>query len=404
VQPVDAIPPMDHRSRVSDVILRAGRERSLLRRHPWVLSGSVESVRGEPAPGGQVRVVSAEGETLGFGHFSPASQIRVRMLCFGKDEPGDDLLAGRIGAAVERRRRQPLLAATDAVRLVNAEGDGLPGLVADRYGDTLVVRLSSVGMAVRRELVRDALRGATGAPAGFERADATSARREAIAPSEGVLWGAAPREPVAIREGGRRYAVDVVHGQKTGFYLDQRDARELVQSLAHGRRVLDLFAYTGGFAAAAARGGAAGVTLVESSAGALALARENLARNAPGVPARFEQGDAFRFVRAPGERFDLLVIDPPPLARRRADAPRALRAYKDVLLFALRRAEPGAWILCFACSHHVGPELFRKACFAASLDAARPLRVLRELAMPVDHPVSLDHPEGRYLSGLLLEA
>jgi 23S rRNA (cytosine1962-C5)-methyltransferase len=388
---------------VRDVFLQPGRDRSLRRRHPWVLSGSVARVEGEPEAGAWVRVLSAEGEPLGVGHWSPSSQIRVRLVTFGKEAADDAWLEARIAAAVARRR-PPRVADTDGVRLVNAEGDGLPGLVADRYGDVLVVRLSSAGMAARRELVADALRRASGAGAGFERADAPALRREGVAPREGALWGAAPAGPVEIHEHGRRYAVDVVRGQKTGFYLDQRDARDLVERLAAGRRALDLFAYTGGFAAAAARGGAASVTLVESSAEALALARENLARNAPAVSARFEQTDAFEFVRAPGERFELLVVDPPPLARRQADVTRASRAYKDVVLHALRRAEPGAWLLAFACSHHVGPDLFRKICFGASLDAGRPLRVLGELGAPADHPVALDHPEGRYLTGLWLEA
>ena len=387
-----------------DVVLKPGRDRSLRRRHPWVLSGSVASCEGEPSPGEWVRVVSAEGEVLGFGHASPASQIRIRMLHFGKDAPGDGLLVERIEAAVARRAGDPLLAATDAVRLVNAEGDGLPGLVVDRYGDTAVVRVSSAGMAARRDLLRRSLRSACGVSAGYERADAPAARREGVAPAEGAWWGAAPAERLTIHEGERHYAVNVLHGQKTGFYLDQRDARQRVQCLAEGRRVLDLFSYTGGFAVAAARGGAARLTLVESSSDALDLARHNLELNAPGSDARFERGDAFRFVRGCEERFDLIVIDPPPLARRRGDVSRATRAYKDVLLFALQRAAAGARILCFSCSHHVGPDLFRKVCFGASLDARRPLQVVGELGLPSDHPVALDHPEGRYLSGLDLLA
>jgi len=417
------------------VVLRPGRDRSLRRRHPWVLSGSVAGIEGlgedreqgrgdegPPAPGGEgdeafgawARVVSAEGETLGWGHLCPASQIRVRMLSFAKDPPDDGLVAERIAAAVARRRDHPLLADTDAVRLVNAEGDGLPGLVADRYADVVVVRLASAGMAARRELVAETLRQATGAPLGLERAAGAEARREGMAAREGVLWGdpanvsggagdTADGTLLTIREAGRQYRVDVRGGQKTGFYLDQRDARSLVERLAAGRRVLDLFAYTGGFAAAAARGGAREVTLVETSATALELARENLARNAPEVPGRLVQADAFRWLRGTQGEWDLLVVDPPPLARRKGDAGRAARAHKDVLLGALRRAAPGAVVLAFACSHHVGPDLFRKICFGASVDAGRPARVLAELTAPPDHPVSLDHPEGRYLSGLVLE-
>jgi 23S rRNA (cytosine1962-C5)-methyltransferase len=314
------------------------------------------------------------------------------------------LLGERIVRAVARRAADPLLSDTDAVRLVNAEGDGLPGLVVDRYGGLLVVRLGTAGMASRRELLARALRDASGAEGGLERADTAAARREGFAPNEGVLWGEPSCERIPVCERARRYLVDPRHGQKTGFYLDQRDSRDLVETLARGRRTLDLFSYTGGFAVAAARGGARSVTLVDSSADALALAREHLRMNAPEVPCDFVTADAFRFVRDDAGPFDLLVIDPPPLARRRGDVPRAARAHKDVLLFALRRAAPGALLLAFTCSHHVDAVLFRQIAFAASLDAGRPLQVLRELGAPSDHPVALDHPEGAYLKGLLLRA
>jgi len=387
---------------MADVVLLPGRDRSVRRRHPWVLSGAVARLDGAPEPGAWVRVVSAEGEVLGCGHWSPHSQIRVRLLHFGKEAAGDERVTERIAQAVARRAADPLLADTDAVRLVNSEGDGLPGLVADRYGELVVVRFSTAGMEARRALVGEALRTATGAAAGFERPDAAAARREGMAAQQGPLWGAPPAAPVAITERGRRYLVDAAAGQKTGFYLDQRDARDLVERLARGRRVLDLFAYTGGFAVAAARGGAASLAVVDSSAEALALAGRNLEPWATSLTLRLERDDAFRFLRRDEGRYDLLVVDPPPLARRAADVERAARAYKDALLGALRLAAPGALLFAFSCSHHVGPDLFRKIAFGASLDAGRPLSVLAELGAPSDHPVSLDHPEGRYLTGLLL--
>jgi len=390
---------------VDPVVLHPGRDRAVRRRHPWVLSGAVAREPGDGAPGALARVVSAEGETLGWGDYAPRSQIRVRLVAFGKEAPASDWLAARLRASAARRAADPLLAGTDALRLANAEGDGLPGLVLDRYAGVVAVRVSTAAMAARREEIAAFAAALPGVASVVARDDATAARRDGFAAAAGVLAGAQPEAPVEIDERGRRYRVDVARGQKTGFYLDQRDARDLVESLAAGRRVLDLFAYTGGFAAAAARGGARAVTLVDSSSAALALAREHVERNRRGAcELEVVEGDAFEAARRVAGRFDLVVVDPPPLARRSADVPRASRAYKDVFLHALRAAEPGAFLLLFRCSHHVSRDLLRKIAFGASLDAGRPVQVLRELGAPSDHPVALDHPEGEYLSGLLLRA
>jgi len=390
---------------VLDFVLQPGRDRSVRRRHPWLLASAIARVvGGAPEAGAEGRVLSAQGEVLGYGHLSPRSKLRVRVFSFGKEALSPGWLEERIVASVDRRRGHPLLAGAESLRLVNAEGDGLPGLMADRFGDVVVVKLAAAGMATRREEVAAALARATGAATGFERADATAARREGLAARQGLLWGEDPAEPLWIREGRRRYRVDVQEGQKTGFYLDQRDSRDLVERLAEGRRVLDLFAYTGGFSVAAALCETSSVTTIESSAGALELAAENLAASASAAEVHLERADAFRFLRRDVGPYDLIIVDPPPLARSRGDVQRAARAYKDLVLYALRRAAPGALLLAFACSHHVGPDLFRKIVFGASLDARRPLRVLRSLGAPADHPVSLDHPEGAYLNGLLLEA
>jgi 23S rRNA (cytosine1962-C5)-methyltransferase len=389
------------------VVLLPGREASVLRRHPWLMSGAVARVEGAAGDGDLVRVVAADGATLGHGHYAPSSQLRVRMLAFGDEPCGEDVIADRLRAAIAVRAAHPLLADTDALRLVNAEGDGLPGLVVDRFADLLVVRAGSAAWLKRSEAVASVLREATGAHAALERPDAAALRREGAHAEPRTLWGDPPAEPVALRERGRCYLADVAHGQKTGFYLDQRDARDLVQRLAAGRRVLDLFSYTGGFAVAALAGGARHVTLVDSSQGALALARRNLqialGAQAPEARADVIEGDGFEFARKPAHGFELAIADPPPLARRKADVPRAARAHKDLLLHLLRGAPPGARVLAFSCSHHIGPELFRKIAFGAALDAGRDARVGGELGAPADHPVSLFHPEGRYLTGLLLE-
>jgi 23S rRNA (cytosine1962-C5)-methyltransferase len=389
---------------VTDIVLRGGRDRAVRRRHPWVLSGAVDRVEGGPSPGDWVRVVSGEGEPLGFGHFSPHSNIRVRMLTWGKEEPREGLIAERLAAAAARRAANPLLVGAEALRLVNAEADGLPGLVVDRYGDVVVVKVATAGMGVRRDEIVAALREVTGAPLGHERAASSSARREGFPAHRGSLWGGELPDTVWFSERGRRYAVNVADGQQTGFYLVHRDSRDLVQRLAADRRVLDLFSYSGGFSVAAACGGARSAALVESSADALALARRSLEATAPGFDARFEHDDAFATVRRDTGSYDLIVVDPPALARTRRDVARASRAYKDVLLFALKRAAPGALVLAFSSSSHVDADLFRKIAFGASLDADRGVQVLRVLGPAADHPSCIYHPEGASLSGLLLQA
>jgi 23S rRNA (cytosine1962-C5)-methyltransferase len=389
---------------MKELVLQPGRDRSVRRRHPWLLSGAVASVGDGAEAGDVVRVLSAEGDVLGCGDYSPRSNIRVRMLWQGKDEPPEALISLRIAAAVARRAANPELEGVEALRLVNAEADELPGLSADRYGDTIVVRFSTAGMSRRRDEVIAALRDATGAARGYERADTSAGRREAVAVRQGLLWGEPVPATLEFAEGKRRYSVDIAQGQQTGFYLGQRDARDLVERLAKGRRVLDLFAYSGGFAVAAAVGGARSVTLVESSADALELARRNLEVNAPDVDTRIEHGNAFEFVRRDSAQYDLVTIDPPPLARSRGEVNKAARAYKDVLMSALKRASKGALILAFSSSSHVDAGLYRKIAFGAALDAEREVQVLRTLGPAVDHPASIYHPEGASLTGLLLQA
>ena len=371
-----------------------------------MLSGSVASVRGgEARAGAWARVLSADGEVLAFGHYAPQSAIRLRVLSLaaGSNEVPDDatLIEKRVERAIARRSADPLIGETDAVRLVNAEGDGLPGVTVDRYGDAVVLRLGSAGASEHRERIADVVRKVTGAACGFERADAAACRREGIAARQGALWGEVPKL-TPIRERERRYEVDVVEGQKTGFYLDQRDSRDLVQCLAADKRVLDLHSYTGGFAVAAALGGARHVTAVDSSAAASERAAAHLALNAPDCEVEVVRGDVPAYLREGKSQFDLIIADPPPFARRKADVTRATRAYKDLLMRCFRRAAPGALIVTFTCSQHVSTDLFRKVIFAAALDAKRSPQLLRSLGAPSDHPVSIDHPEGEYLRGVLL--
>ena len=370
------------------VVLRRGRDRSVALGHPWLLSGSVLRVEGDPGPGDLVAVESEAGELLGFGDFDPDAQLRVRILSFGKDEPQlGELLATRLVEAIGHRRGHPLLAGTDAVRLVHTEADGLPGLVVDRYADFVSLRVGTPGMARRAEEIGERVRLLTGAEGGWLRSEGAPGR---------LLFGTLPDGPIEIEESQRRYLVDARHGQKTGFYLDQRDARDLFARLARGKRALDLFAHTGGFARAAQQGGASDVVAVESSEQAAALLR----RNAPDC--ELVVGDVNEYLRSERRQFELLAVDPPPFAKKKRDVPAACRAYTDLNLRALARAAVGAHVLTFSCSHHVAPELFRKLVFGAALDAGREVQVLGELRAPVDHPVSIRHPQGEYLKGLLL--
>ena len=372
----------------ASVLLQPDRARSLALRHPWVLSGSVARVEGSPAAGDVVAVRAASGEVLGYGDFDPDAQIRVRMLAFGKDAPDENAwLEARLAQALAWRAAHPLLADTDALRLAHAEADGLPGLVIDRYADWLALRAGTPGMLRRAARVGEILAKLTGARGAWLRAE--------NAPGV-TLFGDVPETPVEIQERGRRYRVDLRHGQKTGFYLDQRDARDLFAKLARGANALDLFAHTGGFACAALQGGAASVVAVESSDTALRL----LAQNAPAAEA--VGADVNVFLRDDARSYELIAVDPPPFAKRKRDVPAACRAYKDLNLRALARAAEGAHVLTFSCSHHVEPELFRKVVFGAAHDARREVQLLATLGAPPDHPVALEHPQGEYLKGLLL--
>jgi 23S rRNA (cytosine1962-C5)-methyltransferase len=289
---------------------------------------------------------------------------------------------------------------------VYSESDGLPGLIVDRFAGVAVLQLLAAGMEPWRDVVADALAGLPAVEAVYERSDADVRSKEGLAPRTGGLRGDEPPEVVEIAEDGRRYLVDVRHGHKTGFYLDQRDNRRLVQQLASGRRVLDVFAYTGGFSVAAAVGGAASVTSVDSSAPALGLAAQALARNGIAAPGRAEQvvADAFtdlRQRRDRGERYDLIVLDPPKLAGSAAQVNRATRAYKDLNLQALRLLGPGGLLATFSCSGAITDDLFQKVVFGAALDAGADVAIVGRLSQASDHPVRLSVPESAYLKGIV---
>jgi 23S rRNA (cytosine1962-C5)-methyltransferase len=389
------------------LILKRGREKSLKRRHPWIFSGAIERVAGQPASGDTVEVRSAEGAVLGLAAFSPDSQISARVWSF---EPGAAIDAAffnaRIAQAIARRDGLAAAKHTNALRLIHGESDGLPGLVVDRYADVLVAQFLSAGAERWREAILDALVEATACEAVFERSDAEVRKLEGLAPRVGFARGNREARRCPIVEYGLNFRVDVEEGQKTGFFLDQRENRQRVRALAAGREVLDGFCYTGGFALAAAAGGARRVLAVESSAPALDVARDNLAANAlDASKLEFVKADVFshlRLLRDQGARFGLVVLDPPKFAPTAAQARNAARAYKDVNLLAFKLLAPGGLLATFSCSGGVPAALFQSIVAGAALDAGAEAQIIERFHAAADHPVALEFPEGDYLKGLLL--
>ena len=392
---------------MKQLILKPGREKSLLRRHPWVFSGAVARVQGDPEAGDSVALRAAGGEFLAWAAYSPASQIRARVWSWEEKERIDgDFLRARLRRALGAR--EPLLSAddSDALRLAHGESDGLPGVIADRYGDVVVLQLLSAGAERWRSELADAVRELTGCACVFERSDADVRALEGLPAKSGVLHGALPAAGVQLREHGLTYGVDVAAGHKTGFYLDQRDNRKRIGALARGREVLNCFCYTGGFTLNALAGGAKSVLSVDSSADALAQAQENLRRNElDAARAEWQDADVFKYLRAlrdQGRSFDLVVLDPPKFAPTAAFAEKAARGYKDINLLALKLLRPGGLLASFSCSGGVSAELFQKILAGAALDAGVDASIVGHFAAAADHPVLLSFPEGDYLKGLLL--
>jgi len=383
--------------------LREGKERSLLRHHPWVFQGSIE--RGKADPGETVRVESAEGRFLCWGAFSPSSMIRVRAWTFDEAERVDHaFFKRRIARTLALRSRLPI--ASDGVRLVHGEADGLPGLIVDRYGEVLSAQFLSAGMERWRDALADLLLAATGCTRLYERSDSGVRALEGLEPRAGWLRGDGPTDLV-IREHGWRLNLDVAQGHKTGFYLDQRDNRALFARWVRHfglQRVLNCYCYTGGFAVAALAGGAQQVVSVDSSAPALDKARANVALNGFDA-ARHEalDADVNAFLRQQlqaGATFDAIVLDPPKFAPTASHAERAARAYKDITRLALKLLAPGGLLLTFSCSGGVGAELFHKIVAGAAADAGVDGAILQRLEGAPDHPTTLVFPEGEYLKGL----
>ena len=384
------------------LFLKPTRDVPIRRGHPWIFSGAIERCDGNDLIVDVADIFDNRKNWIGRGLYNPKSQLRVRLLTW-KQEPIDQgFFATRLSQALDFRSAQ-LGAANNAYRLVNGEGDFLPGLIVDRYGDYFVCQFYTAGMeSFKAEIVAalSALAPMTGI---FERSEGRVREEEGLEAAVGVLAGMPPPETLAIQENGQKFLVDIRRGQKTGFFLDQRDSRQFLSTLTRGRAVLNCFAYTGGFSVYAYAGGAKEVVTFDSSMPALELAEKNLELNGyTGAPGEVIKGDAFAYLKDTDSKFDVIVLDPPSLAHRRGDLDAATGGYKFLNLHALKHLNPGGILLTFSCSQHLPRDLFQKVVFGAAVDTGTKVTIIKQLGHPIDHPVSLHHPEGEYLKGLAL--
>ena len=383
------------------IFLRPGKEKPVLHRHPWIFSGAVARLDDGTADGDIVSVRDSKGAHLGYGYFNGRSQIIVRMLSFGERTVNNDLIKDLLLSAIEKRKRSGVPARTNAYRAVFSEGDFLPGLIADRYDDHLVVQILTLGIERMRDTIIDLLQEVFGPRSIYERSDHAGRSIEGLAERSGQIIGTTPEE-IVIVENGLRFIVDVRRGQKTGFFIDQRDNRALVAGISRDRSVLNLFSYTGGFSVAALAGGAFEAVSVDVSEPAVRMAERNAGLNALADRSRGVTADAFEYLRGADISSDLIIIDPPAFARNRESVAAACRGYKELNLQAIKKCRPGTLILTCSCSRFIGMDLFQKIVFGAASDAGRSVSILNTGHHPADHPVSLYCPETAYLKSLLL--
>lgn len=386
------------------VFLKPKKEESLLRFHPWVFSGAIQSFEGQPEEGDLVEVYGINNRFLGIGHFQIGS-IAVRILSFQQQEIDQAFWENRIRIAYELRKTLRLTASAhnNTYRLVHGEGDNLPGLVIDMYAHTAVMQAHSVGMHRARHQIAEALKQILGDTLQniYYKSEATLPYKANLGSEDGYLLGG-DVEDIAL-ENGLRFCVDWQKGQKTGFFVDQRENRSLLEHYAKDRAVLNMFCYTGGFSFYAMRGGAKVVHSVDSSAKAIALTNKNVSLNFPGDPRHqaFAE-DAFKYLEHMGSNYDLIILDPPAFAKHKDVLRNALQGYRKLNAIAFEKIKPGGILFTFSCSQVVSKENFRLAVFSAAAQSGRSVRILHQLTQPADHPVNIYHPEGEYLKGLVL--
>ncbi|MBN2718461.1 MAG: class I SAM-dependent rRNA methyltransferase, partial [Deltaproteobacteria bacterium] len=378
------------------VVLKKGREKPVRMGHPWIFSGAIERVHGHPQAGDSCQVVTAEGSHLGYGYYNAQSVISVRMLSTSNTAFDADALRRRIRHALSLRHNL-VSNETDSCRLINSEGDFLPGLIVDKVGAGLVLQILTYGMERFREVIVESLASCCSPEFIFERSDSDARKKEGLPKKEGVILGTVA-EQIDIKENGLTYVVDVTSGQKTGYFFDQRQNRKLLRSFVEGKSVCDCFSYSGGFATNALGGGASHVDVVDIKSNAIAWAKENVSRNFPSDHrADFVCADIFKYLRDAPQKWDCIICDPPKFAKHANEVKRAARGYKDINLCALKKLNKSGVLFTFSCSQAVDVRLFRQIVFAAAADSGRQVQLLHSLTAGSDHPINIAHMEGEYL-------
>ena len=388
------------------VTIKPKRQESILRRHPWVFSGAIKSVDGKPSAGDWVCVRANKGALLGWGHYSPGTSIAIRLLTFAEDIPNDDWWKAKVLEAVNVRRQLGLIDNNEnnTCRLIHAEGDGLPGLIADFYSGVLVIQCHTPGMHKEMKLLCAAFSAALGDAllAVYDKSLKSLAKHGGITSEDGLVWGKIPENHHAM-EHGHKFKIDWEKGQKTGFFIDQRENRNLLAHYSKGKKVLNVFSYTGGFSIYAMKAGATEVHSLDSSARALEVCDENVQLNdLPSEGHKSLQEDAIAYLKEDLSEYDIIVLDPPAFAKRATARHAAVQGYKRINLRAIESMKPGSLLFTFSCTQAVDEKLFTNTIIAAAIQSNRTVRILHRLHQPADHPVSAFHPEGAYLKGLVL--
>lgn len=392
------------------ITLKAGRDKSAIRRHPWIFSGAIDTVSGVPEFGESVEVYAYNGDFLGIAAYSPTSQIRARFWSFFEKTEIDELFfEERLETAIQLRESRGFSISNplSAFRLIYAENDGIPGCIIDKYGEYYSVEILAAGPEKHREIIYNVLAKKTGCKGIFERCDSDVRKKEGMEKRTGVVYGIVPETPIPMEENGIRFLIYIRNGHKTGYYLDQRDARKRIGELSSGKKVLNCFCYTGGFGLFALKGNASHVYQVDVSKSALKIAKELLIENKlPTAKATHTEADVFQYLRKcrdKGETFDLIVLDPPKFVEAKDHLQKGARGYKDINLLAMKLLSPNGMLATFSCSGLMDMSLFQKIIADAASDAKKDMQIIERFGQPADHPISLAFPEGQYLKGLLVQ-